>query len=250
MRIHFISDLHLCETSSARLQAFIAYLAGPARTADTLYILGDLFEYWAGDDDDSPLIREVAAALAALATAGTGLRFMAGNRDFLIGQDFAARCGMRLLADPSQLVLDGRQLLLTHGDLLCTDDTAYLAYRAKVRDPAWQRDFLAQPLAQRKSFIAALRARSCAENQRKTPAIMDVSDDAVIHLLRSNDCPVLIHGHTHRPARHEYLVDGRLCERWVLADWHDRAHYLEWSGGSGTARTVGIPEPHRKARRS
>lgn len=237
MKIHFISDLHLCEEEPATLRAFTDYLAGPAHNANTLYILGDLFEYWAGDDDDTPLIREVVLALTALAESGTELRFMAGNRDFLIGQGFAARCNMRLLPDPSRLVVDGRQLLLTHGDVLCTDDTAYLQYRSQVRDPDWQTAFLARPLEERKTFIESLRARSRAENARKRPDIMDVNHDAVAELLRTNDYPVLIHGHTHRPARHEHLVDGRSCERWVLADWHGQAHYLEWTAGAATARS-------------
>ena len=219
------------------MRAFIDYLAGPARTANTLYILGDLFEYWAGDDDDTPLIRQISDALSALAASGTGIRFMAGNRDFLIGQDFASRCGMRLLPDPSRLVVDGRQLLLTHGDALCTDDTDYLQYRSQVRDPEWQKAFLAKPLEQRKAFIESLRARSREANARKRPEIMDVNQDAVAQLLRTNDYPVLIHGHTHRPARHEHFVDGRTCERWVLADWQGQARYLEWTSGTGAART-------------
>ncbi len=241
MKIHFISDLHLCEEEPATLRAFIDYLAGPARTANTLYILGDLFEYWAGDDDDTPLIRQVSDALSALAASGTALRFMAGNRDFLIGQHFASRCAMRLLPDPSRLVVDGRQVLLTHGDALCTDDTDYLQYRSQVRDPEWQSTFLARPLAERKAFIESLRTRSREANARKRPEIMDVNQDAVAQLLRTNDYPVLIHGHTHRPARHEHLVDGRTCERWVLADWRGQAHYLEWASGSGTARTLAPP---------
>jgi UDP-2,3-diacylglucosamine hydrolase len=241
VKIHFISDLHLCEEEPATLRAFTSYLAGPARNADTLYILGDLFEYWAGDDDDTPLIRQVADALSALAESGTALRFMAGNRDFLIGQGFASRCALRLLPDPSRLVVDGRQLLLTHGDVLCTDDTAYLQYRSQVRDPEWQRAFLARPLEERKTFIESLRARSRAENARKRPEIMDVNQDAVAQLLRTNDYPVLIHGHTHRPARHEHVVDDRKCERWVLSDWHGQAHYLEWTAGTATARTCPPP---------
>lgn len=237
MKIHFISDLHLCEEEPATLRAFTDYLAGPARTANTLYILGDLFEYWAGDDDDTPLIRGVSDALSALAASGTGIRFMAGNRDFLIGEDFASRCGMRLLPDPSRLVVDGRQLLLTHGDVLCTDDADYFQYRSQVRDPDWQKAFLAKPLEERKAFIESLRARSREANARKRPEIMDVNQNAVAQLLRTNGYPVLIHGHTHRPARHEHLVDGRTCERWVLADWAGQAHYLEWTSGMGAART-------------
>lgn len=242
MKIHFISDLHLCEEEPLGLRVFADYLAGPARTASTLYILGDLFEYWAGDDDDTPLINEVSAVLSALASSGTELRFMAGNRDFLIGQGFASRCSMRLLPDPSRLVFDGRQILLTHGDTLCTDDVDYLQYRSQVRDPDWQKAFLSKPLAERKQFIDSLRARSREANARKSPKVMDVNQTAVEHLLRANDYPVLIHGHTHRPAHHEHVVDGHTCERWVLSDWRGQAHYLEWESGSGQARTF-TPSP-------
>ena len=236
MSVHFIADLHLSEDQAETVHAFCAYLAGPARSAKTLYILGDLFEYWAGDDDDSRLADEVASALSALADSGIAINFIAGNRDFLLGSAFASRCAMRLLPDPSLIEIDGRQLLLTHGDLLCTDDTAYLQYRKQVRDPVWQQAFLNRPLTQRKAFIAELRARSREETAHKSAEIMDVNPDAVSALLRRYDYPVLIHGHTHRPAVHRIDVDGRRCERWVLADWHATAEYLVWEADAGQAR--------------
>lgn len=227
----FISDLHLAEERPQTTAALLDFLGGVARGVPALYILGDLFEYWAGDDDAaSSLNRELAAALRALATSGTRVYFMAGNRDFLLGAAFAAQAGMALIEDPHPIVLGGRRVLLSHGDALCTDDLAYQTYRRQVRDPAWQAAFLARPLAERKAFIEDLRRRSEAGKKEKTMSIMDVSRSAVEALLRSHDYPTLIHGHTHRPARHEHLVDGRLCERRVLADWHGQARYLAFDG--------------------
>lgn len=231
MQALFIADLHLAEERPETVEAFLAFLAGPARTAPALYILGDLFEYWAGDDDDAPLSLRVADALHTLAETGTRVHFMAGNRDFLLGPAYAGRAGLILLPDPCVLELDGQRLLLSHGDLLCTDDTAYQAYRRQVRDPAWQAAFLARPLAERKAFIESLRQRSEAGKREKPMAIMDVNRAAVETLLREHGYPILVHGHTHRPARHDLLIDGRPCQRWVLADWHGEARYLAFDGG-------------------
>jgi UDP-2,3-diacylglucosamine hydrolase len=231
METLFISDLHLAEERPALTAIFEAFLRGPCRQARALYILGDLFEYWAGDDDqDAPLNRRVAEALAAAAEGGLAIHFMAGNRDFLLGPAYARLAGMTILPDPSLLSLDGRRLLLMHGDSLCTDDAPYQAYRRQVRDPAYQAGFLAQPLAARRAFIEQLRQKSEAAKREKAMAIMDVNAGAVAETLRQHDFPVLIHGHTHRPAHHRLEVDGRPCERWVLADWHDSAPYLAWTG--------------------
>lgn len=238
MKAQFISDLHLCEERPETTRAFLAFLDGPARRADALYMLGDLFEYWAGDDDDSPLIGTVCAALCGLVSAGTRLFFLAGNRDFLIGPGFAERVGLRLLDEPSLIELDGTRALLSHGDTLCTDDQAYQAYRRQVRDPAWIRGFLDRPLAERKQFIENIRQQSERAKRMKQAEIMDVNADAVETLLRTYDYPLLIHGHTHRPARHLHRVDGRDCERWVLADWHDEAHYLAWENGTLSAHRL------------
>ena len=227
----FISDLHLAEESPALTAIFEAFLRGPCQHAQVLYILGDLFEYWAGDDDgDSPLNRRVAEALSAAADRGLAIHFMAGNRDFLLGPAYARVAGITLLPDPSPLVLDGQRLLLMHGDSLCTDDAAYQAYRRQVRDPAYQAGFLAQPLAARRAFIEQLRAKSEAAKREKATEIMDVNADAVAETLRQHGYPILIHGHTHRPAHHRLEVDGRTCERWVLSDWRDSAPYLAWTG--------------------
>jgi UDP-2,3-diacylglucosamine hydrolase len=223
----FISDLHLCPTRPATTRAFFDFLRGPARDCAALYILGDLFEYWAGDDDaDQTLNREAARALAQLAEAGPRLHFMAGNRDFLLGQDYAALSRLTLLDDPTLIELEGTPTLLMHGDTLCTDDTAYLEFRATVRDPQWMSAFLARPLAQRKATIEALRRRSEAEKRTKPMEIMDANDEAIARALRRHGYPRLIHGHTHRPAHHEHTVDGHRCERWVLADWYGRGSYL------------------------
>lgn len=239
MRALFISDLHLSTDSPRSLAAFTAFLAGPARQADALYILGDLFEYWAGDDDaDEPIAAAAATALAACAAAGPRIYFMAGNRDFLLGESYAARAGMSLLADPCLIDCDGTRLLLSHGDLLCTDDHAYQRYRQQVRDPAWQAGFLARPLAERKAIIAELRQRSRSEKASKSMAIMDVNPDAVAALLHAHDYPVLIHGHTHRPATHTLLVDGQPCTRHVLHDWDRQPGWLCCEQGRLTSHLI------------
>jgi len=217
----FISDLHLCASRPEINRVFFEFLRGPARGAQSLYILGDLFEYWAGDDDVlDPLNARVIGALAECARGGTRVHLMHGNRDFLLGEAFARASGAQLIADPVMLDLFGSKTLLTHGDTLCTDDRDYQAFREEVRSQSWQDAFLALPLADRKERIEALRARSESEKSRKPPEIMDVNRGAVESLLRKHGYPRLIHGHTHRPARHEHRVDGRTCERWVLPDWY------------------------------
>lgn len=238
-RTLFISDLHLSEERPETTRAFMAFVAGPAQGAGELYILGDLLEYWAGDDDvDAPLATSVCAALAGLADQGVDVFFMGGNRDFLVGEGFAARARFTLMADPSEISLGGRRVLLSHGDALCTDDVGYQAYRRQVRDPQWLQGFLSQPLAERKAFIDNLRKRSALAKQEKSAGIMDVNREAVESLLRAHDHPLLIHGHTHRPARHLHVVDGIECERWVLADWDDSARYLEWDGSALSAHRL------------
>ncbi|MEW5887930.1 MAG: UDP-2,3-diacylglucosamine diphosphatase [Pseudomonadota bacterium] len=222
MATFFISDLHLRADRPATNRILFDFLAGPARQARALYVLGDLFEYWAGDDDlADPFNREVCSHLARLSDAGVRLFFMAGNRDFLAGEGFAAATGATLLPDPTLATIEGRRALLMHGDTLCADDLAYQAYRRTVRDAAWQQAFLAKPLPERKNIIAGLRECSESAKRDKPADIMDANADAVAQALRCHGYPLLIHGHTHRPARHEHLVDGRRCQRWVLPDWHD-----------------------------
>lgn len=235
----FISDLHLCEQAPDTTRAFLEFLTGKAPRANALYILGDLFEYWAGDDDESPLAAAIAEALAHLRDAGTACYFVAGNRDFLLGERFATRARLIRLPDPVIEVIDGQRLLLSHGDSWCTDDIAYQRFRDQVRDPAWQATFLQQPLAQRKAIIDAIRQQSEHAKQEKELAIMDVNPEAVAATFRAHDYPIMIHGHTHRPAHHELLVDGHPCQRWVLADWHGAATYLEFANGQ--FRATGCP---------
>lgn len=242
----FISDLHLSEDEPANVDAFLGFLQGPARAAASLFILGDLFEYWAGDDDlATPFNARVAAAIRALANAGTAVYFMTGNRDLLAGPAFAQTIGATLLEDPARVRFGGRAdapaLLLAHGDALCTDDLAYQAYRRQVRDPAWQAGFLSQPLGARKAFIASLRQQSEAAKAEKSMEIMDVNADAVAALLREHGYPTLIHGHTHRPACHHLALDGHDCVRHVLADWRGEARWLAFDGARFTTDGASAP---------
>jgi UDP-2,3-diacylglucosamine hydrolase len=227
LAVFFISDLHLCASRPEINRIFFEFLRGPARNAESLYILGDLFEYWAGDDDlDDPFNASVVSALAECSRAGPAVYVMHGNRDFLLGTTFAEACEANLIGDPLPVDLFKTPTLLMHGDTLCIDDRDYQEFRAKVRAPAWRKDFLALPLERRKEQIEELRRRSESEKKLKTPELMDVNGGAVETVLREHDYPRLIHGHTHRPARHEHRVDGRTCERWVLADWYRTGSYL------------------------
>ncbi|MBI3479256.1 MAG: UDP-2,3-diacylglucosamine diphosphatase [Nitrosomonadales bacterium] len=223
----FISDLHLSADhphSSAAFQRFIATLAPQA---ESLYILGDLFEYWAGDDDiDHPFHARIVGALHDLASRGVRIYLMHGNRDLLMGDALAEAAGAALLDDPTLLDLYGAATLLSHGDTLCTDDVEYQQFRAQVHDAAFQKNFLSQPLSERKAYIEHLRQHSNAAKQSKASEIMDVNDEAVAALLRKHRYPRLIHGHTHRPKRHEHVVDGHRCERWVLSDWDQQVSAL------------------------
>jgi len=223
----FISDLHLSSAHPHSAALFQNFAAGIAPQAEALYILGDLFEYWAGDDDlDDAFHQRICATLRALDTQGTRIFIMHGNRDFLMDEKLAAACHATLLADPTLLDLYGTPTLLTHGDALCTDDAAYQQFRRMVRSADWRTQFLAQPLAQRKAQIEQLRAQSEQSKRVKAMDIMDVSSDAVNELLRRNHYPRLIHGHTHRLAKHLHHVDGHSCERWVLGDWDSKANSL------------------------
>jgi UDP-2,3-diacylglucosamine hydrolase len=205
---------------------FLTFLQQQASAAQSLYILGDLFEYWAGDDDlDDAHHQQIANALRELSEVNVYL--MHGNRDLLLGESFAQACHATLLPDPVLLDLHGRSTLLTHGDLLCTDDVDYQAFRKQVHDPLWQQAFLAQPLSERKNQIAGYRSRSEQEKSHKSEAIMDVNADAVAAMMRQYQYPpLLIHGHTHRMATHAMNIDGHACERVVLGDWYDSGSYL------------------------
>jgi len=223
----FISDLHLSPDRPRINLLFFDFLRDTAREATALYILGDLFEYWAGDDElDYPFNGQVAQALKELSASGVAVYLMHGNRDFLIGEEFVRACGARLLPDPMLIDLYGTPTLLMHGDTLCTDDVAYQAFRRQVRDSDWQKGFLAQPLGVRKAAIEKLRVQNEKEKRGKTMEIMDVSPATVVAILSRYKVPRLIHGHTHRPARHLHDVGGKMCERFVLCDWYERGAYL------------------------
>ena len=222
----FISDLHLDSARPAITELFLDFLAGEARGAEALYILGDLFEVWLGDDDPDPHHARVADALAAVADAGTPVHFMVGNRDFLLGRDYAERAGMELLEEPLVLELHGTPTVILHGDVLCTDDTAYQNFRAMVRNPVWQRDFLSRPLEVRRALAAQVREESRNRGQAMAPAITDVNAAAVESAFHEHGVPRMIHGHTHRPDIHRLEVNGERRERIVLGDWYTQGSVL------------------------
>ncbi len=225
--ILFVSDLHLTARRPETAALFQRFLAGPARAAQALYILGDLFDYWAGDDDlADPFNADICATLAELAGAGTQTFFMPGNRDFLTGEQFSVSSRLTFLDDPTVIDIAGTSTLLMHGDTLCTDDADYLAFRAVARTPQWRADMLAKPLAERKAMLDALRARSENAKQTKGYDVMDANADAITDAFRRHSVSRIIHGHTHRQARHDHRVDGRACERWVLGDWHAAGNAL------------------------
>jgi UDP-2,3-diacylglucosamine hydrolase len=228
LRALFISDLHLAEVRPEANERFFRFLEEEAAGADALYVLGDLFEYWIGDDDlDAPFNAIVVGFFRRLSGARTRLYFMHGNRDFLVGERFAAATGAVLLADPT--VMD--EVLLMHGDTLCTDDRDYQAWRRTARDAAWQRQFLAKTVAERRALVHGLREKSKEVIQAKPADIMDVNEAAVREAFRRHGVTRLIHGHTHRPGVHRLEVDGKRCERWVLPDWYGRGGYLEIKDG-------------------
>lgn len=218
----FISDLHLQADMPRTTQAFFTFLTQYASRSRQLYLLGDIFEAWPGDDDMAdPYNRKIVVALKQLSDQGVKIFWMAGNRDFLVGSRFAVATGLRLLEDPYVTTIAGLQIVLTHGDAQCTDDDAYMQFRAQVREPDWQRNFLALPLTERKTIIASMRAGSRAAQRDKSYEIMDVNQNEVTKLFDSSGATIMIHGHTHRPACHVEL-DGHTAharKRYVLSDW-------------------------------
>lgn len=216
----FISDLHLHESLPCTTQAFLAFLRNHAMKAQQLYLLGDLFEYWAGDDDiTAPFSKQVIDAIRAVSDAGVAVFWIAGNRDFLVGERFSQAAGATLLPDPFVTMIAGQRLVLTHGDAQCTDDAAYMTFRAQVRAPAWQQAFLARPLAQRKQIIEGMRSDSRQAQRSKPYGIMDVNAASIAALFDATNTAIMIHGHTHRPARHDYRKNGETFVRYVLQDW-------------------------------
>ncbi len=225
----FISDCHLDPERPGVTATLIRFLQERAATASHLYILGDLFEVWLGDDDPALEHQPIIDALQRLA-ATVPVYFMAGNRDFLLGRDFAARIGMSLLEEPQVLQLGNRRTLLVHGDTLCTDDHDYQHFRSMVRSAAWQSEFLAQPLAERQRIAAGLRSDSADAMAQKSADIMDVNQQAVRDCFDQNRVDTIIHGHTHRPAVHRY---GSELQRLVLGDWNPGPSYLSWDHQQG-----------------
>ena len=224
----FISDLHLKESRPEIQQWVLALLGGAARQAEALYILGDLFEYWIGDDAVSPLATELAAETSRLVAGGMACYFIHGNRDFLLGEDYAARAGLRILPEETVIDLYGRPTLLLHGDTLCTDDVEYQAFRRQARDPSWQAAVLGQSVEERVRMAQAARDESMRHTGSTAMDIMDVNEEAVRATFRRHGVNRMIHGHTHRPAFHRHeLADGVIGERIVLADWHGGGSYLE-----------------------
>lgn len=239
--VFFISDLHLCAERPHTTQLLLSFLATTARQAGALVVLGDLFEYWIGDDAiaEDPHTQSVLQAFKALSDSGTAVYLMHGNRDFLMGRSCVEAAGAILLQDPVCLEVGGQRVLLSHGDALCTDDHAYQAFRQQVREPAWQQAFLQQPLATRRAQVEALRMRSASEKSLKAEAIMDVNADAVEAMLAAHASPLLlIHGHTHRPGVHTHTVDDHACTRWVLSDWHETGDYLQVDAGGCTRHRI------------
>jgi UDP-2,3-diacylglucosamine hydrolase len=235
-----ISDLHLEPARPDLTRAFFDFLNTTAAQAGALYILGDFFNVWIGDDDDAPLCGEVSAALHKLSDAGTAVYLMHGNRDFLIGETWAAACGATLIHEPYVLQQGDAKFLLLHGDALCTRDTDYVAFRNMVRHPDWQSAFLAHPLAERRAFADQARARSQTMSSNKPDDIMDVTPHEVVRVLSESGVTTLIHGHTHRPARHSLDLAGKRGERIVLGDWGTEGWYVRIAVGTAELRKFPI----------
>lgn len=223
-----VSDLHIDAARPGIAAQFRGFLAAEARAARALYVLGDLFELWIGDDDPDPHKRAVIADLRAVADAGVALYFLHGNRDFLLGSRFCEETGGVLLTDPTVVELYGRRALVTHGDALCTDDAPYQKLRALVRDPRWQAQFLALSIGQRQALAREARAGSQVHTQAQPAMLMDVNAEAVATVFRSAAVDTIIHGHTHRPGVYGHAVDGRACTRIVTGDWYTQGSCLRW----------------------
>jgi UDP-2,3-diacylglucosamine hydrolase len=244
--ILFISDLHIDARHAPITEQFLDFVTSEARSADALYILGDLFESWVGDD--APDAGQIAAmsAIKSLTSSGVPCYVMHGNRDFLLGREFCARSGAQILPDPLVITLYGEPVLVMHGDALCTDDRAYQRLRATVRDPGWQRRFLSLSVAQRRALAGAAREGSQAHTAALEYAVADVNEESVATAMRNAGTATLLHGHTHRPAIHPFSVDGRACTRIVLGDWYTQGSVLAWDASGPELRSL----PRAKARRN
>ncbi|MES1951182.1 UDP-2,3-diacylglucosamine hydrolase [Salinisphaera sp. S4-8] len=227
MAVHLLADVHLTGDDDPNAERLMRYLDGPARAAEAVYVLGDLFDVWVGDDGSLPVHAGVIDRFAALARTGVPLYFMRGNRDFAVGEAFVAASHMQILDDPVVVELCGIPTLLSHGDIFCTDDTAHQAFRARYTDPRWRARMMKIPLWLRRRIARRARKRSMRGKTRKPAAIMDVNAEAVCRAMQTHDVTRLIHGHTHRPDTHHFEIAGHACERIVLPDWRpDRAQVL------------------------
>lgn len=238
MKTLFVSDLHLDAASPEIARQFHAFLEGEARSAEALYILGDLFEAWLGDDDPDPAARATVRVLRALTDSGVPVFVMHGNRDFLIGERFCRETGAMLLPDGTVIELYGERAVLMHGDALCTDDASYQRLRRIVRNPVVRALFRIMTLDQRRTLAARMRAGSRAHVGMTAPAIMDVNAEAVAHAFREAGVRTMIHGHTHRPAVHPLEIDGAPAKRIVLGDWYTQGSVLEVSAGGFELRAL------------
>ncbi|HNP37299.1 MAG TPA: UDP-2,3-diacylglucosamine diphosphatase [Woeseiaceae bacterium] len=234
----FISDLHLDSERPEIGSQFLDFLGGEAREAEALYILGDLFDSWVGDDDPNPHFADMKRAITAFTASGVPAYFMHGNRDFMIGSEFADETGVHLLPDPTMVDLYGSKVLLAHGDALCTDDIEYQQVRAMVRNPDWQRMILGKPLAERLALAADVRAKSQLRNAGLPEAIMDVNQAAVEQLMSEHAVTLLLHGHTHRPAVHDFKLGDKDAQRIVLGDWFDHGSVVRWNANGYSLDTM------------
>ena len=234
----FISDLHLYHQRPAVTEAFRQFLRREAVQADSLYILGDLFEAWIGDDDPDPVNRSIVTSLKALTDSGTRCFFIPGNRDFLVGDRFAAESGVSILSDGTQIDLYNQPVLLLHGDTLCTDDKGYQRFRRFVHHPATRTAFLALPVAARRALAKRMRDQSMSTSSQKPEEIMDVNQAAVEQTMRDESVKILVHGHTHRPAAHRFKLAGRDVQRIVLGDWYSQGSILRWDSAGPELTTL------------
>ena len=227
MSTFFISDLHLSEQRPNIVALFLKFLGSEAKEAEALYILGDLFEYWIGDEVGSlPQVKPVLDALRSLTDSGVPVYIMHGNRDFLLGKQFASATGCQLINDPVVIKLNGKNVLLMHGDTLCTDDTDYIKFRSFVRNPVWQADFLSKSIDERIAIANNYREMSKTAMNEKPAEIMDTNQEAVADTMSKHGVQTLIHGHTHRPNKHEFELAGNQVTRFVLGDWYEQGSML------------------------
>jgi UDP-2,3-diacylglucosamine hydrolase len=245
----FISDLHLHESRPEAIDCFADFLGRASARQARLYILGDLFESWIGDDDPDPAYRRVITGLAGFVAAGGRLAVMRGNRDFLLGARFAGETGATLLPDEQVELLDGERVLLMHGDLLCTDDVAYQAFRRRIRNPSVERALLMLPVAARRAIARALRRGSQRAQASAPETIMDVNEETVRAYMKKHAVRTLIHGHTHRPAVHRLELDAAPAQRIVLGDWYTHGSTLEWNSARNEIQTLAFaPRPETLGR--